>query len=97
MPNIDALPDLAPAVARHTLFILTEALPPPLGDLAEERAARDEAAIAAVAALHPADAYEARPAARSPPPLVRWIVSASPACRDRMLTDPVAVVPRPMR
>jgi hypothetical protein len=62
---IDALPLLPRPIARHTLFILTEALPPPLGDLPEERAARDESAIAAVVALHPVDAQEARLAARS--------------------------------
>ena len=61
----DALPQLPRPVARHTLFILTEALPAPIGDLPEERAARDEAAVAAVAALRPADAIEATLAARS--------------------------------
>jgi hypothetical protein len=61
----DALPQLPRPVARHTLFILTEALPAPIGDLPEERAARDEAAVAAVAALRPADAIEAALAARS--------------------------------
>jgi hypothetical protein len=62
---IDALSNLPRPIARHTLFMLTEALPPPLGNLPEERAARDEAAVAAVADLQPADAYQARLAARS--------------------------------
>lgn len=65
MSLIDALPNLTPAIARHTLYILTGALPPPLSELPEERAARDEAAITAVADLRPIDAYEARLAARS--------------------------------
>jgi hypothetical protein len=65
MSLLDALTNLPRPIARHTLFILTEALPAPIGDLPEERAARDEAAIAAVAALHPADASEAALAARS--------------------------------
>ena len=65
MSILDALSDLPRPIARHTLFVLTEALPPPLGDLPEERIARDEAAVAAVADLRPADAYQARLAARS--------------------------------
>ena len=65
MALIDALPLLPRPIARHTLFILTGALPPPLGDLPEERAARDASAIAAVVALNPVDAGEARLAARS--------------------------------
>jgi hypothetical protein len=55
----EALPDLPPAVARQTLQSLIGALPSPATAAPEDRAARDEAAIAAVAALHPADAYEA--------------------------------------
>ncbi len=65
MSPIDALPKLPPAIARHTLFLLMESLPPPLSDALEERAARDEAAIASLAALNPADAFEARLAARA--------------------------------
>lgn len=65
MSNIDCLPKLPPAIARHTLYLLVEALPEPLSDLPEERAARDEAAIAALAALQPADAFEARLASRA--------------------------------
>jgi hypothetical protein len=61
----DALPQLPPAIARHTIFLLLESLPPPLSDLPEERAARDEAAIASLAVLKPADAFEARLAARA--------------------------------
>lgn len=65
MSILDALSNLPQPIARHTLFMLTEALPPPLGNLPEERTARDEAAVAAVADLQPADAYQARLAARS--------------------------------
>jgi len=64
MSPIDALPKLPPAIARHTLFLLMESLPPPLTDTPEERAARDEGAIASLAVLKPADAFEARLAAR---------------------------------
>ena len=64
MPSTESLPNLPPSVARHTLYLLTESLPPPISDLPEERVARDQGAIAAVAALRPADAIEARLAAR---------------------------------
>jgi hypothetical protein len=64
MSITESLPNLPPSVARHTLYVLTEALPPPITDIREERAARDEAAIAAVAELHPGNAIEARLAAR---------------------------------
>src|SRR5271166_7020033 len=65
MSPIDALPKLPPAIARHTIFLLLESLPPPLSDAPEERAARDEAAVASLAVLKPADAFEARLAARA--------------------------------
>jgi hypothetical protein len=65
MFHIDSLPQLSPSIARHTVFLLLESLPPPLSDTAEERAARDEAAIASLAVLRPADAFEARLAARA--------------------------------
>ncbi len=65
MSLIDALPKLPPAIARHTFFLLMESLPPPLSDAPEERDARDEAASASLAALNPADAFEARLAARA--------------------------------
>ena len=60
----ETLPNLPPATARYTFHTLISALPPPVPDTAEERATRDEDAIAAVAALYPADAFEARLAAR---------------------------------
>jgi hypothetical protein len=60
----ETLSYLSPNVARHTLYVLTSLLPAPLTDLPEERAARDQAAIDAVAALKPADAFEAMLAAR---------------------------------
>jgi hypothetical protein len=65
MSVTQSLPNLPPAVARYTLFELTEGLPPPVTDMPEERAARDEAAIAAVADLRPANAFEARLAVRA--------------------------------
>jgi len=65
MSQIDSLPQLPPTIARHTIFLLLESLPPPLSDTPAERAARDEAAIASLAALNPADAFEARLAARA--------------------------------
>lgn len=60
----EALSHLPSSVARHTLFVLTSSLPAPLTDMPEERAARDQAAIDALAALKPADAFEALLAAR---------------------------------
>ena len=65
MSHIDSLPHLPTSIARHTIFLLLESLPPPLSDAAEERTARDEAAIASLAVLRPADAFEARLAARA--------------------------------
>ncbi len=64
MSITQSLPNLPPAIARHTLYLLTEALPPPISDIPEERAARDAEAIAAVVVLKPADAFEARLAVR---------------------------------
>jgi hypothetical protein len=80
---IDALPLLPRPIARHTLFILTEALPPPLGDLPEERAARDESAIAAVVALRP----EARLAARSVA-ADAWAMDCLHLAGERIRQDP---------
>jgi len=60
----DSLPNLPPAVARYTFHVLVSALPLPVTGSPEDRAAREEAAIAAVAALYPADAFEGRLAAR---------------------------------
>jgi hypothetical protein len=65
MSPIDSLPQLPPSIARHTIFLLLESLPPPLSDTAEERTARDEHAMASLAVLNPADAFEARLAARA--------------------------------
>jgi hypothetical protein len=65
MSHTDSLPQLPPSIARHTIFLLLESLPPPISDIPEERAARDEAAIASLAVLQPADAFEARLAARA--------------------------------
>jgi hypothetical protein len=57
------LPDLPDAIAREVFATLCGALPAPAVDTPEARAARDDAAMAAVAALHPADAWEAKLAA----------------------------------
>jgi hypothetical protein len=57
-------PDLTASLARETYAYLCSMLPPHLADTPEEQAERDKAAMAAVAALHPGDAFEARLAAR---------------------------------
>jgi hypothetical protein len=53
------LPNLPPSIAREVFSTLCTSLPPPATDTAEARDARHETAMAAVAALHPADAIEA--------------------------------------
>jgi len=53
----EILPNLPPAVALEFLHSLRSSLPPPADDKARE--ARDNAAIAHLASLHPADAAEA--------------------------------------
>ena len=65
MAHSDFLPQLPPDIARHTIFLLLEELPPPLSDTVEERAARDASAIASLAALKPGDAFEALLAKRA--------------------------------
>jgi hypothetical protein len=57
------LPNLPASVSREIFATLCGALPPLPTDTPEDRAARDEAAMAAVAALHPTDAFEAKLAA----------------------------------
>ncbi|HME27458.1 MAG TPA: hypothetical protein VKI44_40080 [Acetobacteraceae bacterium] len=57
------LPDLPDTIAREVFANLCASLPAPAVDTPDSRAARDEAAMAAVAALHPADAWEAKLAA----------------------------------
>jgi len=64
MPSTSPLPNLPPAIAREILATLTATLPLPPDDTPDARAARDQTAIAAVAALHPADAMEALLAAQ---------------------------------
>jgi hypothetical protein len=61
----ESLPSLPSAVARDILRTLTASLPTPVTDTPEDHAARDEAAIAAAIALHPADAFEAMLAAQA--------------------------------
>ncbi len=53
------LPNLPPSVVREVYARLCALLPPPHADTPEARADRDEAAVAAVAAMRPADAFEA--------------------------------------
>jgi hypothetical protein len=65
MAHSDFLPQLPTDIARHTIFLLLEELPPPLSDTVEERAARDASAIASLAALKPGDAFEALLAKRA--------------------------------
>jgi hypothetical protein len=54
-----SLPNLSPDISRDILDTLIETLPHPDVTTPENYAARDEAAIAAVAALEPADIIEA--------------------------------------
>ena len=60
---MQTLPNLPPAIAREVFATLCAALPSPATDTPDTRATRDEAAMAAVAALHPADPLEAKLAA----------------------------------
>ena len=53
------LPNLPPSIAREVLANLCATLPPPLTETEEARVSRDVAAMAAVAALRPGDAFEA--------------------------------------
>ncbi|MEJ0020625.1 MAG: hypothetical protein WDN25_29575 [Acetobacteraceae bacterium] len=64
-----ALPDLSLPLCREIFADLCGMLPPLIGDIpdtgpSDARAARNEFAMAAVAALHPGDAFEARLAVR---------------------------------
>ena len=58
-----SLPNLPAAVSRDAFATLCTSLPRLAVDTPENRAARDEAAMIAVAALHPADGLEAKLAA----------------------------------
>ncbi len=60
---MQTLPNLPPAIAREVFATLCAALPSPATDTPDARATRDEAAMAAVAALHPTDPLEAKFAA----------------------------------
>ena len=60
---MDSLPNLPAAVSRVAFATLCTSLPRLAVDTPENRAARDEAAMIAVAALHPADGFEAKLAA----------------------------------
>ena len=61
--TMDSLPNLPAAVSRVAFATLCTSLPRLAVDTPENRAARDEAAMIAVAALHPADGFEAKLAA----------------------------------
>ena len=56
---MQTLPNLPPSVSREVFATLCGTRPPPVTDTPETRAAREETAMAAVAALLPANAYEA--------------------------------------
>ena len=56
---MQTLPNLPASVSREVFATLCASLPPPVTDTPEARAAREETAMAAVAALLPANAYEA--------------------------------------
>ena len=64
MTITEALPDLAPEIARLTLHRLISTLPLPVADTEVDRAEREAEAIAALASLYPATAIEARLTAR---------------------------------
>jgi hypothetical protein len=53
------LPNLPDSIAREVFAKLCDSLAPPRADTPEALAARDELAMAAVAALHPTDALDA--------------------------------------
>ena len=57
-------PDTRSPNHREIFAMLCTELPPPPDDTPDARAARDQGAMAAVAALHPEDAFEARLAVR---------------------------------
>ncbi len=57
---MDLLSHLPPSVVRQAQVSLAASLPPPPVDTPEQRAERDEAAMHAVAAIEPADAFEIR-------------------------------------
>jgi hypothetical protein len=58
MQITDAIPQLPPDIVRHELQTLIGLLPRPMADTPEGRNTRDGCAIAAVAALRPADAFQ---------------------------------------
>ena len=59
----EILPNLSPAVARHTLDTLLAALPPPVPDTPENRATHDQLAFTAFVSLRPGNPVEAMLAA----------------------------------
>ncbi len=82
-PNQTDFASQLPADAYYQLIrTLQQALPPPLSDSPDDLARRDHAAIARVAALHPANAAEAD--------LAALFVAASEQCKDclRLVQQP---------
>ena len=63
--TMSTLPILPPALSRQAYGELCELIPPPADDTPEARAQRLDAAMEAVAALHPADALECKLAAQA--------------------------------
>ena len=57
------LPNLPDSIAREVFATLCRSLPAPIPDTPEARASRDDVAMAAVAELHPTNAFEAKLAA----------------------------------
>jgi hypothetical protein len=57
------LPNLSDSIAREVFATLCRSLPAPIPDTPEARASRDDVAMAAVAELHPTNAFEAKLAA----------------------------------
>jgi hypothetical protein len=57
------LPNLSGSIAREVFATLCRSLPAPIPDTPEARASRDDVAMAAVAELHPTNAFEAKLAA----------------------------------
>jgi hypothetical protein len=77
------IPNLPPAITREIFASLCGLLPPPTPDTPEARASREDAAMAAVAALHPADAFEAE--------LAVQIIGAQAHAKDCLRAAAVAV------
>jgi hypothetical protein len=58
MHSTEILPNLPASIVRHALDTMLAILPRPVPDTPENRARRDELAVAALIALRPSDAFE---------------------------------------